>query len=145
MQLEHLRGCISQAHEILIVTHYSVLSLIMAFGCFAIRLCRSSVRSPVKPLHLLDWSSSYIRFQEEVDIEMFSADILEAADGSSVANDLFNQKEHSDYFCAGTRLMLMVSTVCRQVARELACVEVVQTTTHRLPLASRRLRNNKGS
>ncbi len=80
VQLEHLRGCISQAHEILIVTHYSVLSLIMAFRCFAIRLCTTSVR------YLLDWSSSYIRFQEEVDIKMFSADVLEAADGSSVAN-----------------------------------------------------------
>lgn len=41
--------------------------------------------------------------------------------------------------------MMVVSTVCRQVARKLACVEVVQTTTHRLPLALRRLRNNKGS
>ncbi len=57
---------------------------------------------------------------------------------------LFNQKEHGDYFCAGTTDG-DVSTVCRQVARELACVEVVQSTTHRLPLTSRRLRNNKGS
>lgn len=39
----------------------------------------------------------------------------------------------------------MVSGVCRQVARELACVEVVQTTTHRLPLALWRLTNNKCS
>lgn len=49
------------------------------------------------PVHLLDWSSSYIRFQEEVDIEMFSTDVLEAADGSSVANVVFVSSKRTQF------------------------------------------------